>query len=765
VTIFFLLLFLCVFSNTIQAVNLDLPKRDQLQLENRFAELEEYMHTQIGTLEKATTEQLFYLCNCYSKLKKYDELFSCVDQMEKNIARGDKRFMSFDLTVWPLMYRTEAYIELGRFEEAAILSAKAVAMVVSENLPDSDMVYSLSNAGLAHALNNDKEKALAYLHKLKKLDFSNKATVNDFYQFTGLAKGYVALGDYEKGLAAVTQARNSSGNKTIQSSSNYFAGNTWAFFELPLEYLQYKCYLETGNIRAAKLGYDNLLLQKTIVNNPDLHWMTLSDRAKIASLEGENNDAIDLYKQAINIFEHIRSSIKTETSKIGFVGDKQEVYERIIKILITEKRVKEAFEYSEKARARALVDLLAQRFEGAFSQYADSEALELIDNLYAKQKQFALADERISHSDRKKRSLNLTEAQKQLERKFPELASLVSVSSVSIENIQKYLGAEEILIEYYISDNSLNIFTVSRDNLNCLEVKTGNLKEKMWAFRHACQDSESSRYMQLGQELYEVLIQPVFEELHEKKYVIIVPHRWLHYLPFNALASKENVFIESFNVRQLPSASVLLYLREDKPKEISSLLLIGNPDVGDPQLRLPGTEKETKQIATIWSPSQLLLGKAAVESKIKKEGSRYDILHFATHGIFRQEDPLKSELLLSPDATNDGHLTVSELYSLNLKPNLVVMSACNTGLGSISDGDDVIGLTRGFLFNGAQVIVSTLWSIADEESAYFMTAFYNNLKKHECADAFQLAVKKCRKKYPHPFYWAGFQLIGKRLKI
>ncbi len=763
--VFCVLLILGISVQYVHALNIDLPKRDQLQMENRFAELEEYMEKQIGSLGNAKTEQLFYLCNCYSKLKKYDELFPCVEQMEKNISRGDKNFMNFDLTAWPTMYRTEAYIELGRFDEAAILSSQAVSMVVSKNLPASDLVYSLSYAGLAHALNKDREKAADYLQKLEKGAFNNSDPINNFNRFVGLAKGYVALGDYGKSLKAATQAKNSPGHQLLLRSTKYFEGNTWAFFELPLKYLLYRCYLETGNNKSAKTGYDSLLRQKTIVNNPDLHWMTLADRARIAELEGDNKGAIDFCGQAIDIFEHIRTSLKTETSKIGFVGDKQDVYERIIRLLIAEMKYKGAFEFSEKARARALVDLLAQRSEGTISRNTDSKAKKLIANLQKEQEQFHLADERVSVKDRERRSLKVTAIQKELKQNFPELASLVSVSTASLEDIQSRLKTDEILVEYYLNENDLNIFTVTREGISCANSKTTNLKKKMWDFRKACQESESARYKHLGQELYKVLIQPINSHLQEKKHVIIVPHRWLHYLPFNALASDEKAFIEISNIRQLPSASVMLYLREDRPTKSPSLLLIGNPDVGDPQLRLPGTESETKQIAKIWTSSQLLLGKDAVESKIKREGSRYDILHFATHGIFRQDEPLKSELLLSPDSKDDGHLTVSELYSLNLNVRLAVMSACNTGLGSISDGDDVIGLTRGFLFNGAQVIVSTLWPIADKESAYFMTTFYTNLKKHECTDAFQRTVLDCREKYPHPFYWAGFQLIGKRLQL
>jgi len=122
---------------------------------------------------------------------------------------------------------------------------------------------------------------------------------------------------------------------------------------------------------------------------------------------------------------------------------------------------------------------------------------------------------------------------------------------------------------------------------------------------------------------------------------------------------------------------------------------------------------------------------------------------------------LSSGLYLAKDAKNDGVLTVGELYSMNLDADLVTLSACETGLGKVANGDDVVGLTRGFLYAGSRSIVASLWSVDDQATATLMKAFYENLSNQNKQEALRLAQLKTRKTFPHPFYWAAFQLTGR----
>jgi CHAT domain-containing protein len=155
-----------------------------------------------------------------------------------------------------------------------------------------------------------------------------------------------------------------------------------------------------------------------------------------------------------------------------------------------------------------------------------------------------------------------------------------------------------------------------------------------------------------------------------------------------------------------------------------------------------------------------LLRKDANEAALRQYGSGFRYLHFATHGEFNSDAPLKSALLLSRDREHDGLLTVDKLYSMKLDADLVTLSACETGLGKIANGDDVVGLTRGFLYAGASSIVASLWKVDDKATSYLMTRFYDNLERSDKREALRQAQRDTLGRYAHPYYWAAFQLTG-----
>ena len=137
------------------------------------------------------------------------------------------------------------------------------------------------------------------------------------------------------------------------------------------------------------------------------------------------------------------------------------------------------------------------------------------------------------------------------------------------------------------------------------------------------------------------------------------------------------------------------------------------------------------------------------------------MLHFATHGKFNADAPLDSGLYLAKGEEADGVLTVGDLYTLRFDADLVTLSACETGLGRVANGDDVIGLTRGFLYAGARSIVASLWEVDDSATGQLMLSFYRNLQGTDKREALRLAQIETRLKYPHPMYWAAFQIVGR----
>jgi CHAT domain-containing protein len=136
------------------------------------------------------------------------------------------------------------------------------------------------------------------------------------------------------------------------------------------------------------------------------------------------------------------------------------------------------------------------------------------------------------------------------------------------------------------------------------------------------------------------------------------------------------------------------------------------------------------------------------------------MLHFAVHAELNEEDPMSSALLLAGDGKDDGRLKVGEIFSLNLKAGMVVLSACETGLGKLNSGDEMVGLTRAFIYAGTPSVVTTLWKVNDRSSYELMREFYQRLKTVKKSEALRQAQLKTMKEFPEPFYWAAYQPTG-----
>lgn len=210
----------------------------------------------------------------------------------------------------------------------------------------------------------------------------------------------------------------------------------------------------------------------------------------------------------------------------------------------------------------------------------------------------------------------------------------------------------------------------------------------------------------------------------------------------------------------MPSASAMKYLQDRSPNKKGGILVFGNPDLGDPNHDLSFAQNEAVEIVKTRPNSRVFLRKEATEAILRKCGNRYEYIHFATHGLFNPREPLKSALFLAPDGQHDGILTVDKLYSLQLNANLVTLSACETGLGSIANGDDLVGLAPGFLYAGAGSIVSSLWKVDDLSTSHLMTRFYAAMEMMDTDEALRSAQLETRNTYPHPYHWAAFQLTG-----
>ncbi len=760
-------------------------ERDRLLMSARYGELQKLVEAEIRQSGVANTAKLFPLCVSYSALKRYDKLFECCDRLESNVRKGDKSNVDFeemarrnpliggiaksrfsnkketigDVSLWPYLLRAEAYIDLAQYEKAIEEAKKAYDRAPAGAQQKSNHIFAMRALSLAYALNGNREEAQRVVNELENTKTPYPYTLLEADKNIGLTRTYLALKEFQKAMNVIQRDDSSwfRGVADMAAGASLKGESMFVWQQLPKLFMQNKCLMETGQIQAAKKGYDEMLKVPQTRVNGQIYWMILYDRGRIAEREDKLKEAISFYRQSIDIIEQQRSSINTEASKIGFVGNKQSVYQRLISSMYADGQYSAAFEYVERSKSRALVDMLATKKDFA-NKTGDERAIhDLLVRNTNEEKELQVQD--ISLNKSETRSIMIKNREKLMEQS-PELASLVSVTSLAAAEIQSNIPKDEVLIEYYYGEKDMFAFILSAQGLKAVKLDSDNLAENIQQFRKLLESPVSSDYMELSRELYNRLIRPLESFLDNQK-IIIVPHGAMHYLSFNALHDGKRYLIERYSIRILPSASVIKYLQAKKVSKPADILVFGNPDLGDPLYDLVYAQNESIAVARTLPKSRVLLRKEATETAFNKYGQGFKFIHFATHGQFNADTPLKSALMLAKDAESDGMLTVDKLYSTKLDADLVTLSACETGLGKIANGDDVVGLTRGFLYAGSRSIVASLWKVDDLATADLMTQFYTNMKTLDKREALRQAQLQTKKKYDHPFYWASFQLTGK----
>ncbi len=701
-----------------------------------------------------TNTNLMYLCEAYSKTKRFSQLSACLDRMTERYNMGEKTYFNFDLYEFVVIGRTKAKIDLGDYVGAADYS-QAFLDQKKGDVARGVLVQLLGFNGLAKALTGDAAGARAVVAQLEAIYLGYPFNLLQQDRDEGEARIYMALNDYAKAYE-VMQRVSVFSVFTIAVAESAFGSTGWFVFrELPNKFMKAKAAYAIGRTEEARKSYDELLANERTRANGEILWQLLYDRGRLAEAEGKGEAALRFYLQSVEVVEQQRKSISSETSKIGFVGDKQALYTAVVDLLVRQGQHGKAFEYVERAKSRALVDLLAER-QNIVPQNQANTAATLQQLASLEQRSRILSPGVEEH--RRLRSA-MTDATGDLRQKAPELASLVTVEAPNAADIQARLGTDETLLEFYGQGDELFAFTVTRDSTTAMKLNAKGLEAEVRAFRDSLRDVRAETWKPLSRKLYDRLMAPAANALARPR-LIIVSHGALHYLPWGALSDGQQFLVDRVTLQQLPSASVMQYLAARKPATAKDMLLLGNPDLGRPDMDLPGAEAEVRAIKAVWPDSTMLMRKSATKGTLQKAGQLFKVIHVAAHGEFLSDQPLSSRLLLSPEGDDNGQLTAGDLYGMHLNADLVTLSACETGMGKVLSGDDVVGLTRGFLYAGSNSIVASLWPVSDDETRFLMTSFYTNLKRMPKASALRQAQLETKKKYPHPFFWSAFQLTG-----
>ena len=707
------------------------------------------------------------LCFAYSKLKRYDRLLPCLDQLQALIAKGDKRTRIFgldDATPALHLLRAEAFTDLGNYAGARKEANDALVWLRRENSGDDDMVVNAYAAvAVAVALQGDATVARQTVELLKgysvKSDYRRAKAM-------ALARAQMAVGAWADVIVTLESSdaafRLDMMLDNLLSGAAFTGRNNWVWTELPRAFMLHKAQAEVGRTDAARTGLDKLLASPELAVNAEIYWQVLVERARIAERDGQPEKALDLYRKARDLVESQRRSIRTEASKIGFAGDKQAIYQGMVRTALKLGNKALALEVAEQAKSRALVDMLATKSDfGIYGQRAGEVAavfaeFQRLDAEQAIQAPDTTAEQRAALA------AQLQQAAQRLQVLAPQLASLVTSGGIGVERMAAGLGPKETLVGFFGSGAVLYGYSLSGAEVRLYQLDGQGLDDDVGEFVQSVK-KRRRQTRELAEVLYKRLLRPMQASIAGRD-LLLVPHGSLHYVPFAALHDGERYLVQGRALRYLPSAMLLGLMPEAKAaagaaaNPVQRLLILGNPDLGQAALDLPAAQEEAQALQALFSTnSELFIRQAATETLIKDRAFGFSHIHVASHGEFSADAPLESRLRLAADAKNDGVLSVSEIYGLRLNAQMVMLSACETGLGRVSTGDDVVGLTRGFLYAGAQNVIGSLWEVDDDATAQLSRLLYEGMKKGvPVAKALAQAQEQLLIKKPHPFFWAAF---------
>jgi len=516
------------------------------------------------------------------------------------------------------------------------------------------------------------------------------------------------------------------------------------------------------------------------IDSPLLLYQAEFLMGEIARASGQPQPAYESYRRAREAVEQVRGKLRGEELKIAFFQNKLEVYENLVDLCLRRSNgFEEAFGYIEQAKSRALMDLLRQSVHvPAAADSGQSELVRSIRNLREELNWYYNLIEREQLRPEERSQERIQELEQQARLRESDLMRAVKdatsaeaheaglvASTISLEQIRAALPADTTLVEYFRMQDRTLACVLTRDQLHMVPVTLHSriqkllqlLQFQMSKFRLSPQylatfnDSLLHSTEAHLKSLYQELLAPI-RPLLNSQHLVLVPHGLLHYVPFHALHDGDSYLVDRHSVSYAPSASVYAVCQAKQGSASGNSLILGVPDVQAPLIRA-----EAEELSRILPNPKLFLGETATEEVLRTHGRNSRVVHIATHGYFRQDNPMFSSIRLG-----SSHLSLYDLSYLQLPAELIVLSGCATGLNVVSPGDELMGLVRGLLQAGAQSLVLSLWDVHDESTKEFMIGFYTRLQAGlSKAKAIQATMRELREGYPHPYYWAPFSLIGK----
>jgi CHAT domain-containing protein len=549
---------------------------------------------------------------------------------------------------------------------------------------------------------------------------------------------------------------------------------------------------------AEQLAQDAVVIARAM-RLPKLTFLATATLGDAYAANNKAELAIKTLKESISELETLRDHVAGREEGLElFFENKLGPYHSLVTLLTEQGKNLEALLYAERAKGRVLLDAVSRgrtNLADVLNQSERTEKQHLI-------KSISEINERIK-SQPAEDTRTQNELYSQLDAARLELASFEDRTYVAHPELRLRSGVAQALtlaslktltatndcayLEYVVTENIVGVFIVKRNRVTNepdirylnLPVNVDELRQKVNKF-HSMLASRHPNHRALSRELYQLLMERVAEELQNVRTVCIVPDSFLWTLPFQALTTKRgNYLIEQYALYYAPSLSVLHEMNDPTRQTTNngSLIAFANPMIGrDEKLNqdlcpLPEAETEVAEVAaTVPSKwKKILVGREADEKSFKALAPSYATIHLATHGVLDNRDPLYSRLLLTKtdgDVENEGSLEAREIMNMHLSADLAVLSACEMGNGRISPGEGVIGMSWAFFVAGTRSVVVSQWRVNSTSTSQLMKDFYEALARRRDrgnkSEALREASIRLLKdpRYRHPFYWAGFVLVG-----
>ncbi len=655
----------------------------------------------------------------------------------------------------------DAYLALRLLPEAlALYEAALPRFTVLEMLPEQ--AWTLAQRGRALALLGRADAASASLQSAAALFAGQDNPVGDAAVALARAELAAAGGDPAQAL------------QLAQAAMRGYGLAAQAEGQLRAELAAAQAWLALGQLAQAATAFQACLARSRALGvlPPQVHAHT--GLGQVARQRGDQTAARLAFQSAVLGFEEQRQAVVGDEFRQALLADHLRPYRELLAIALQDEAAaasapERVLQQLEQVRARSM----GERLTGAAASAADTELPALrarLNWLYRrlrKVQEEGGASQPVADDLRRCESELLERARRELLASPDTGPEVARTGAVDLEALAQALRPDEALVEYGVDGDELFACVLRRTGVQLVrrlagwrEVVDGVQAAlfQMDTFRHGSAPVArhlahlERRAVQRLQQVHGLVWAPLEQALQGCRRVLVVPHAQLAALPFAALHDGSDYIGTGLQVAMAPSARIALHALQHPPENPVERQAERHALVVGESQRLPQAGAEARHVASLFPGSVCLVDEAATLDAVRAAAPAADVIHLACHAQFRSDNPMFSALHL-----RDGAITAEWLQGLRLKPAVVVLSACETGLAEQGQGDEMLGLVRAFMLAGAARVVAALWPVDDSVTEQFMAAFYRALAAGTgCAAALQRAQLEVRKSWPHPYFWAGF---------